>query len=283
MPLALRCPNGHKLNVPSKYAGRSVRCPACEIKFEVPKKGKNQPTKDSQPAKSKEPAVPEPPAVTPETSPVAAARVIPPEVPSSKKPLPEEPSPQPSAARAEVPEAEIVPRPPDRNPVESFLLERELMGTSLGYRPDQKHKSSTYWLAGGQALLACFTTIPAFWQMGADQVAPWIYLVLMLAFLQGAYAVWLCLSPDFSSAQVAMFASGSIAAIYAAATAVCWLTEARSGGWFQLGSLKIDYGNKPALWCAVVMLLACLVAYFCGHVSYRWQKTYHRLWPVNAR
>jgi hypothetical protein len=31
------------------------------------------------------------------------------------------------------------------------------------------------------------------------------------------------------------------------------------------------------LWCATVVLLAALTAYLCGHVSYRWRKSYRQL------
>ena len=324
MPLAIRCPNGHKLNVPSKYAGKSVNCPACKSQFEVPVPDHGASQAAAKAPKTKQKVEKAPPQKKRHRSKRAAAKgmtkqqqqeptlsvsneettqkapspeneklpdtavaenhspPLPPEVPAATDRPEIDPPRAGIAAATSVPEAEVIPPVVPPNRLQALLLERKLMGTELGYRPDRIHRTSVYWLATGQALLACFTAIPAFWQMGAEQIAPWIYVVLMLAFLQGAYAAWLCLSPDYSSAQVAMFASGLIAAIYAAATAVCWLTEARTGGWFHIGSLKMIYGNKPALWCAAVMLLASLVAYFCGHVSYRWQKTYTRMWPLKS-
>jgi hypothetical protein len=91
-----------------------------------------------------------------------------------------------------------------------------------------------------------------------------------------AYALWLCLSPDYSSANVAMFATSGLAAVYAAATAICWLSAPSSEGWLGIGALKLASGNKPTMWCAVIVLLASLTAYFCGHLSHRWRKFYEQ-------
>lgn len=36
MPLTIQCPQGHKINVPEKLAGRNVKCPKCAQPFRIP-------------------------------------------------------------------------------------------------------------------------------------------------------------------------------------------------------------------------------------------------------
>ncbi len=36
MPFSVQCPQGHRLSVAEKYAGRSVKCPKCSSAFKVP-------------------------------------------------------------------------------------------------------------------------------------------------------------------------------------------------------------------------------------------------------
>lgn len=35
MPVLVKCPNSHKINVPDKYVGKKVKCPKCEAEFVV--------------------------------------------------------------------------------------------------------------------------------------------------------------------------------------------------------------------------------------------------------
>lgn len=304
MPIPIRCPHGHKLNVPSKYAGQTVRCPACQSRIVVPgelpaaaKAAKDAAKKVSPPkpaaakastekaaseklqaekpsSKVSEPAATKSqkpsPAVTPAPPPLEAAKPQPQTVPDAVAFSPDDPT-------APVPMGGIVPGANRQNRLEKFLRVRKLMISELGYRADRSKRHSIYWLAGTQFALALFAIGPGVWQLMQTQPAPWAHFVICLSLVQMAYAVWLAMSPDYSSAEVAMFASGVLAAIYAGAMAVCWLTAPRLGGWLQLGSLKMQYGSKPALWCAIMVLLASLTAYLCGHVSFRWRKTYRQL------
>lgn len=304
MPISLRCPRGHKLNVPSKYAGQTVRCPACQSRIVVPGElaaaasavkeeatkasppklpaakapSKKAASKGSQPEKTPSivaekaatesqatpPAgVPAPPPFTPaeaESQPIAPAVAFAPEDPSSPVPM-----------------GGLVPGANRQNRFVKFLRGRKLLIGELGYRADRGKRHTVYWLAGTQFALALFAIVPGVWQLLQTQPAPWAYFVICLSLVQIGYAVWLALAPDYSSAEVAMFATGVLAAVYAGAMAVCWLTAPRAGGWLQLGSLKLEYGTKPALWCAIMVLLASLTAYLCGHVSYRWRKAYRQL------
>ncbi len=36
MPLTVQCPQGHKLSVAEKYAGKRVKCPKCASAFQIP-------------------------------------------------------------------------------------------------------------------------------------------------------------------------------------------------------------------------------------------------------
>jgi hypothetical protein len=102
-------------------------------------------------------------------------------------------------------------------------------------------------------------------------------VVLVLALLQLAYACWLGLSPDWSSAWVAMIATGLFAAIYAAATALMLFINPHGDALWHLAQLKQVQGSKPMMWCAAMTLLASTLAYFCGLVSYRWRKSFRLL------
>jgi hypothetical protein len=294
MPIPIRCPHGHKLNVPSKYAGQTVRCPACQSRIVVPGElsAAAQAVKDAA-KKASPPKLPAKKAATTKAASKksqtekpsskvaepAAAPAPPPFVPAETAPQPAAPAVAfaPDDPAAPVPIGGIVPGSNRQNRLAKFLRVRNLMISDLGYRADRGKRHSVYWLAGTQFALALFAIMPGVWQLFQTQPAPWAHFVICLSLLQIAYAIWLALAPDYSSAEVAMFATGVLAAIYAGAMAVCWLTAPRIGGWLQLGSLKMEYGSKPALWCAIMVLLASLTAYLCGHVSFRWRKSYRQL------
>ena len=302
MPIPIRCPRGHKLNVPSKYAGQTVRCPACQSRIIVPGEAKavattvkDKATKASPPklsvAKTVATKAQRTDSPSDKPSPVITEKVlaepkataldavaVPPAFVSA------ETEAQPVAAVAfapddpqtPVPIGGIVPGANRQNGLAKVLHGRKLMIGELGYRADRAKRHSVYWLAGTQFALATFAIAPGVWQLTQAQPAPWAHFVICLSLVQMAYAAWLALSPDYSSAEVAMFATGVLAAVYAGAMSVCWLTAPRAGGWLHLGSLKMEYGSKPMLWCAVMVLLAALTAYLCGHVSFRWRKAYRQ-------
>ena len=262
MPISIRCPRGHKLNVPSKYAGQTVRCPACQSRIVVPGKLvaaqestqraahqqeiEQQPAaQPSKPARREKVAVGSPDVLDTNSETSTILAVAPREAPlgaSAATAL----AFTPGDPRSPVPEGGLVPGAnlkPGR--LVAFLRERKLLSAAFGYQADASRRRCVHWLAAAQVGLALFAAWPAVWRLFAAPSAPWVYVVLLLSLSQIAYAIWLSMTPDYSATQVAMFATGTFAAIYAAALAVCWLTAPRFGGWLELGALKLASGSKP--------------------------------------
>jgi len=71
VPISAVCPQGHKLNVPSRYAGRRVRCPACQTKFVIPESERG--SASSPPAEAEEAAASDSPSQKARSLPATAA------------------------------------------------------------------------------------------------------------------------------------------------------------------------------------------------------------------
>jgi hypothetical protein len=97
----------------------------------------------------------------------------------------------------------------------------------------------------------------------------WARAVLLLSLLQLAYGAWVASIPDWSTLRASMIVMTAIAAMYGLTMTVALTTSPEH----TLPLDLTDMRRQAVLWCGCVMLLACLLAYFCGRAAWRWRRT----------
>jgi len=151
---------------------------------------------------------------------------------------------------------------------------------TVGYRADQGRRGTVYFLAAAYVLFSLLTMAPAALYFDRGATPGWAQLVLFVSLLQLAYALWLALVPDWSSLWVATLSLALVATLYATGVAITATARPDSELLLDLAELIRTQGNKPALWCSAIVLLASLLAYLFGLVSHRWHKAYRRMHPM---
>lgn len=101
-------------------------------------------------------------------------------------------------------------------------------------------------------------------------VARWACLLLLVAMIQFAYAIYMVQLPDWSTVWVVSLATLSLAFLYAMLTAVLIMGQPQSHIVQLLGLEDQLHGNRAAGWCAIMLSLTCLLAYAAGRISVRW-------------
>jgi hypothetical protein len=92
---------------------------------------------------------------------------------------------------------------------------------------------------------------------------------MLLSVLQLAYGAWAASIPDWSTLRAAMIVHTALAALYALFMTVALTTAPEH----TLPLDLTDVRRQAILWCGCVMLLASLLAYFCGRAAWRWRRT----------
>jgi hypothetical protein len=138
-----------------------------------------------------------------------------------------------------------------------------------GYQPDADKRWTVYYLASSIIALALFCMAPALphWNLGAAPA--WARAVLLVSLLQLAYGAWVASIPDWATLRISMIVLTAIAALYGLTMTVALTTPPENALPLDL----TDVRRQAVLWCAGVLLLASLVAYFCGRAAWRWRRT----------
>lgn len=278
-----------------------MRCPACKQPVEVPtieRVAETQASKSALLRRQREKSAQRRQAAEPTAPPVAPPPVPPPRsAPTAQPPKQTPPVQPPSESGIAPPLAHSEPAiasPAHEPSAESQTVQSEsgvasassspgttpgegsqrALHREQGYRVEKSRRETVYLLAAGIAALACFSLAPAVAHWRLASAPGWAQAIVLVAFLQFAYAVWLAISPDWSSVWVAMFALAGVAALYATALAISLHAKPNEETILDLAELLRTQNSKPTLWCGAVVLLTSLLAYLCGLVSHRWHKAY---------
>jgi hypothetical protein len=166
--------------------------------------------------------------------------------------------------------AAALPCPPGPTPDEPIAVPASTIAQPQpGYRPDSDKRWTTYYLAVAIIALALFCMAPALphWNLGA---APgWARVVLLVSLLQVAYGAWVVSIPDWATLRASMVVLTAIAAGYGMMMTIALTTSPE----YALPLDLTDIRRQAVHWCGCVMLLASLLAYFCGRAAWRWQRT----------
>jgi hypothetical protein len=105
------------------------------------------------------------------------------------------------------------------------------------------------------------------WNLGAAPA--WARTILLVSLLQLAYGAWVASIPDWATLRASMIVLTAVAALYGLTMTVALTTPLEN----TLPLDLTDVRRQAVLWCAGVVLLASLVAYFCGRAAWRWRRT----------
>jgi len=122
------------------------------------------------------------------------------------------------------------------------------------------------------AAAAVLALLPALGQWDLSRAAGWAQVVWLLALLQLAYAAYLALAPDWSTAWVAMIAAAMVATLYAAGMAMTLTTKPNTSSVLDLSEVVRAGGRWAVWWCGLVMAANTAIAYACGAASSRWRR-----------
>jgi hypothetical protein len=139
----------------------------------------------------------------------------------------------------------------------------------MGYRFDSDKRWTVYYLAVAMAALSLFSMIPALPHWNLAAAPAWARAVWLLSLLQLAYVVWVASIPDWATLWSSMIVYTVVAALYGLTMMVALTTPVVDIVPLDLTDLR----RQAVLWCLVVVLLACLLAYFCGRAAWRWRRT----------
>ncbi len=103
----------------------------------------------------------------------------------------------------------------------------------------------------------------------ADATAPyWMRGIVLVAFLQGAFWLWMALVPDWSSLWIAMVLSAGAAAGYAFALAVAVVAPEGPIDILQMNQLR----DEAQIWTMAMLVLSGALTLACGVLSFSWRK-----------
>jgi hypothetical protein len=141
---------------------------------------------------------------------------------------------------------------------------------SEGYEPEPAWVQTVYYLGVGMLVVTLFCAAPALRHLNLATAPGWARLVLLLCALQLVYIAWIVTLPDWSTVWVGMLVFALLAAIYGMGMAVAMATPLDRP--LPLGMNEVRY--TAAGWCMAVVLLAGLMTYFCGRISFRWRRAF---------
>lgn len=310
MPLFILCPEGHRLKVPAKMAGRRIVCPVCETRISVPplappprfgNPGSTLPdsTDQQQPGDAESPLLRpvntprQPPASTQEVSPKAPASTNQP--PAS---VPGTGAPDADAPDAGAPE-QSAPGLDETSPLLQALAELELLESQhseslaqdllqldldqplRGYRGTQPgliddRQWSILILGLASILVAVLCAVPSVMdhyaarEIGQRSADAWTYLVLLGSLVQIAVAIYTIRIPDWSTSWFASLVITGFAAIYALGLALTMFASQDHRLVNSLGLLDEAFRGRAQPWCFLVMCVTLILAFFYGRFSLRW-------------
>lgn len=141
------------------------------------------------------------------------------------------------------------------------------------------HRQAARRLALALVLVAVVSSVPILLavtgsrQHGDWQPERWAIVLVWVALLQCAYAVFLAQVPDWSSVWVVFLWSLAIAAGYAAAMGLCLLASPENPalGVLQLSTARFTAGQRAG-WCLIMLLLYLPLSFWAGRIRTDWQR-----------
>jgi hypothetical protein len=117
----------------------------------------------------------------------------------------------------------------------------------------------------------------------ASGVARWWPFLLLIGGVQVAYALYAMQLPDWSTVWMVSLFSLLLAAAYAMLVGMALLADEQHP--VLLGLVPTDRvgSRRMAGWCAVMLTVTGLLAYFGGQLAVRWQRVDRRLRSPRAR
>ncbi len=251
MPLLIDCPSGHRLEVPLKRAGHLVRCPVCDQSVEIP--------------------------------PLPARKAVTP------------PPDRPPQARIQVGRHRLA-KPPATPEAQATLnlridtsssFARDKLRATIEQAESRRDRERT-WTAFGLGIvalgLAALCATPSFMDPAASWhgtvLSPadaWTYLVLLMALIQAAVAVYAMRLPDWSTSWVVSLVATAAAAMYALGLALTMFADQENQIVRQLGLLDEAFRGTAQRWCFLVMCVTLILAYCYGRFSWCWYREDQRL------
>ena len=135
----------------------------------------------------------------------------------------------------------------------------------------------------GVAMISILPIMIALWRSQdpakAFEFQRWAYVLLLVAMLQLAYAIYLVQIPDWSSVWVVSIATLLLATTYATLMSIRLLSGDTNGviRFLDLHDNAFSSGQEAG-WCLIMLILTGLVSYLAGRFGARWyleQKTVH--------
>lgn len=151
-------------------------------------------------------------------------------------------------------------------------------------RRDRERTWTVFGLGIAAVGLAALCATPSF----MDQVASWqgqilspagawTYLVLLMALIQAAVAVYAMRVPDWSTSWVVSLVATAAAAMYALGLALTMFADQENQIVRRLGLLDEAFRGTAQRWCFLVMCVTLILAYCYGRFSLRWHRADQRL------
>ncbi|MEE2685706.1 MAG: hypothetical protein VYB09_05300 [Planctomycetota bacterium] len=150
--------------------------------------------------------------------------------------------------------------------------------------PDSRHRSTIAGFAIGLLVLSVIEVIPAIVSIvqngqldEPEDLHNWVYLLLLIGFLQLAYACYLWKLPDFSSLWVVSLSALAVATLHAFLLAIRILADENHSiiARLQLNLETLSPG-KQAGWCLIILILFGTYCYFAGRTALKWQQRFQR-------
>ncbi|MCA9122040.1 MAG: hypothetical protein H6822_12200 [Planctomycetaceae bacterium] len=222
----------------------------------------------------------------------------PPPLPSKRAIQRETPRPEPTKAESAVEQIDddgapslSSPNNGSRHNVQvTELLDAELSGnltgddaeiTVSGYVADRDKVATVRWLAVTLAIAGLVGMVPAIIDVTEHWLSPtsggvsrWACVLMLVALIQSAYALYLIQLPDWSSVWVVTFFTLAIAGSYAAMFGLTLLSTDQGEFVQLLGLADRLRGGKATLWCLIMLSLMSLISYFSGRVGVRWRSVF---------
>ena len=261
MPFRLQCPEGHRLKVPRKFAGRTIPCPRCGSSLEVPKEVGPPPVGSKRP----EPKVSTATSERSKDAPSKPRSVDPPlAVDSSTAPL-----------TAALPEINIQVHASE----ETIGVPKIVRGSA---RRKKNEKRGTAIILGlGLIIVAGLFSLPAIRQLIHVQqsleilvVDGWVPILLLVSVIQIAFAAYSIQLPDWSSIGATAVFLLLVTGFFSAALAICMFAPEQNSIIQSLGLADEQYHGSATRWCFLSLCMSLLLAFLYGQFCLRWRKAW---------
>jgi hypothetical protein len=106
-----------------------------------------------------------------------------------------------------------------------------------------------------------------------DRLERWAYLLMALATLQVAYAIYLFQLPDWSSTCLVSAVMLLVATGYATLLGVRFMDRDANPltGWLEMDGNRFSTGQEAG-WCLIMLLLTATFAFFAGRYGAAWHR-----------